>query len=89
MLASWIAKPGASAGALLFNSMERAAFAKFPALPVLLERLSSQFGVSARMSGSGSACFALLDESAGVGPVEAAIREAWGPSAFVVETRVA
>ena len=44
MLASWIAKPGASAGALLFNSMERAAFAKFPALPVLLERLSSQFG---------------------------------------------
>jgi 4-diphosphocytidyl-2-C-methyl-D-erythritol kinase len=41
------------------------------------------------MSGSGSACFALVNESAGVGPVEAAIREAWGPSAFLVETRVA
>ena len=89
MLASWIAKPGAPPADLLFNSMERAAFAKFPALPLLLERLRSQFGVPARMSGSGSACFALVSESAGVGPVEAAIREAWGPSAFVVETRVA
>jgi 4-diphosphocytidyl-2-C-methyl-D-erythritol kinase len=89
MLASWVAKSGAPAGELLFNSMERAAFAKFPALPVLLERLRSQFGIPARMSGSGSACFALLDEPASVGPVEAVIREAWGPSAFVVETRVA
>jgi 4-diphosphocytidyl-2-C-methyl-D-erythritol kinase len=41
------------------------------------------------MSGSGSACFALLNENAERGPVEAAIREAWGPSAFVVETRIA
>jgi 4-diphosphocytidyl-2-C-methyl-D-erythritol kinase len=89
MLASWIAKAGAPADELLFNSMERAAFAKFPALPVLLERLRGQFGISARMSGSGSACFALVHEDVGVAPVEAAIREAWGPSAFVVETRVA
>jgi 4-diphosphocytidyl-2-C-methyl-D-erythritol kinase len=89
MLAAWVAKPGAPAQDLLFNSMERAAFAKFPALPLLLERLRGQFGISARMSGSGSACFALINETAGVGPVEAAIREAWGPSAFIVETRVA
>jgi 4-diphosphocytidyl-2-C-methyl-D-erythritol kinase len=89
MLASWAAKPGAPVDGLLFNSMEKAAFAKFPALPVFLDRLRDQFGVSARMSGSGSACFALLHEDVGAAPIEAAIREAWGPSAFVVETRVA
>jgi 4-diphosphocytidyl-2-C-methyl-D-erythritol kinase len=89
MLAAWIDKPGASTDEFLFNSMERPAFAKFAALPVLLERLNSRFGISPRMSGSGSACFALLNEKADATPMEATIREAWGPSAFVTETRVA
>jgi 4-diphosphocytidyl-2-C-methyl-D-erythritol kinase len=89
MLAAWISKAGAPADELLFNSMEKAAFAKFPALPLLLERLHGQFGVSARMSGSGSACFALVHEDFGAGPFESVVREAWGPSAFVAETRVA
>jgi 4-diphosphocytidyl-2-C-methyl-D-erythritol kinase len=89
MLASWIDKAGAPPGELLFNSMERPAFAKFAALPVLLDRLHTRFGISPRMSGSGSACFALLQEKEHAGPIEAMIREAWGPSAFVTETRVA
>jgi 4-diphosphocytidyl-2C-methyl-D-erythritol kinase len=41
------------------------------------------------MSGSGSACFALVHEDFGAGPFESVVREAWGPSAFVAETRVA
>jgi 4-diphosphocytidyl-2C-methyl-D-erythritol kinase len=41
------------------------------------------------MSGSGSACYAFLNESADSRPVEAAIRESWGASAFVHETRIA
>jgi 4-diphosphocytidyl-2-C-methyl-D-erythritol kinase len=69
--------------------MEKVAFAKFAALPVLLDRLRERFGISPRMSGSGSACFALLHENDDAGAVEATIREAWGPSAFVTETRVA
>jgi 4-diphosphocytidyl-2-C-methyl-D-erythritol kinase len=89
ILASWIERSGAPADELLFNSMERPAFMKFAALPVLLERLRSRFGISPRMSGSGSACFALLHENEAAGPIEAAIREAWGPSSFVTETRVA
>jgi 4-diphosphocytidyl-2-C-methyl-D-erythritol kinase len=89
MLASWVEKKGAPAGELLFNSMEKAAFAKFPALPVLLDRLEGQFGIRGRMSGSGSACYALVHEDFGAGPIEAAVREAWGPSAFFAETRVA
>jgi 4-diphosphocytidyl-2C-methyl-D-erythritol kinase len=43
------------------------------------------------MSGSGSACFALLaDEGApDTAVISAVIREEWGPSALVVETRLA
>lgn len=85
-LATWVGSGGA-VEELLFNNMEPAAFAKFPALPLLLERLRAEFGVAARMSGSGSACFALLDEDAPVAAMTARIRDAWGKSAFVAEAR--
>lgn len=88
-LASWIASPSAAAGDLLFNSMERPAFDKFSALPVLLRAIRARFGIPAGMSGSGSACFALLSDDADAGPVAEAVREAWGPSALVVDTRFA
>jgi len=87
-LASWIAGT-APAGELLFNSMEQPAFAKFAALPALLGAIRSRFGVPAGMSGSGSACFALLADGADAGPIAGAVREAWGPSAWVVDTRFA
>jgi 4-diphosphocytidyl-2C-methyl-D-erythritol kinase len=43
------------------------------------------------MSGSGSACFAFLPESgaAPVAAITAAVRAAWGQSAFIAETRIA
>jgi 4-diphosphocytidyl-2-C-methyl-D-erythritol kinase len=88
-LGAWLSKAGTPVDELLFNSMERPAFTKFPALPALLELLRYRFGISARMSGSGSACFALLHENADLRPVEATVREAWGASAFVAETRIA
>ncbi len=72
----------------LFNNMEATAFAKFPALPVLLEKLETRFRLAPRMSGSGSACFAMLGENFQAAPVVAAIREAWGDSAVVVEARL-
>jgi 4-diphosphocytidyl-2-C-methyl-D-erythritol kinase len=76
---------------LLFNSFEGPVFAKFPALPALLRRLRDAFGLEGGLSGSGSACFAFLPEG-GAPPVSdatAAIRRAWGPSAFIVETVLA
>ena len=82
-LAAWLGDGGAPAEDLLFNNMEAAAFGKFPALPVLLERLRDEFRVLPRMSGSGSACFALLREGDPVEKMTARIREAWGRSAFV------
>ncbi len=60
-LAAWIGGR-APAGGLLFNNLEGVAFEKFIALPVLLGKLQSEFGVAGRMSGSGSACFALLGD---------------------------
>jgi len=72
----------------LFNDLESVAFAKFVALPVLLGQLRARFGLEPRLSGSGSACFALLPDGAPVADITAAIRAAWGASAFVVETRL-
>jgi 4-diphosphocytidyl-2-C-methyl-D-erythritol kinase len=74
---------------LLFNNMEGVAFAKYLALPVLLQQLRRDFGVAAHMSGSGSACFALLPDDQATNPVIAAIRAAWGASAFIQEARLA
>lgn len=85
----WIDDNGASAERLLFNSMEPPAFRKFPALPLLLEELRGEFGFAAGMSGSGSACFALLPEGADAAPAVARVRRAWGGSAFVREARIA
>lgn len=84
-LAAWRADV-AKAPLPLFNNMESAVFAKHLALPALLDELRAKFGLAPRMSGSGSACFALLPEGFDSGPVIAAIRAAWGESAFVTET---
>jgi 4-diphosphocytidyl-2-C-methyl-D-erythritol kinase len=86
-LARWMTG-AAPAEEFLFNNMEPAAFEKYLALPVLLERLRREFGLAPRMSGSGSACFALLRENASIGEITAAIREAWGETAHVVVTRL-
>jgi 4-diphosphocytidyl-2-C-methyl-D-erythritol kinase len=88
-LAAWIADDGAPAEKLLFNSFERVAFAKYPALPVLLDALRGDFRLATGMSGSGSACFALLPEDfpeEKVGEIRRAIGAAWGEDAMVIET---
>ncbi len=89
LVEGWIDHATAPAEELLFNNMEAPAFSKFVALPVLLDRLREDFGLQPRMSGSGSACFALLPETAPVAAITGKIRECWGPDAFVAETRLA
>ena len=80
---------GAPGDELLFNDLERVVFAKFVALPVLLEQLQRSFGLAPRLSGSGSACFALLPDGAPVETISATVQAAWGGSAFVIETKLA
>jgi 4-diphosphocytidyl-2-C-methyl-D-erythritol kinase len=88
-LSAWAERSEAGAEDLLFNNMEAAAFEKFVALPALLGRLRDEFGLAPRMSGSGSACFAFLAADARVDAIAARVREAWGPTSFVVETAIA
>ena len=94
-LAAWL-EGVAPAEGLLFNNMEPAAFEKYGALPLLLGRLRRDFGAAVAMSGSGSACFALVDETAGVPAADAVvagmkrtIRDCWGEVTFVQEARLA
>ncbi|MEM9159297.1 MAG: 4-(cytidine 5'-diphospho)-2-C-methyl-D-erythritol kinase [Verrucomicrobiota bacterium] len=66
---------------LLFNSFEKVVFRKFPALTLLKERLEAELGLKMLLSGSGSACFVLLDEEE-TPEVKAIVREALGEEAF-------
>ena len=84
---TWIASD-APAERLCFNNMEPPAFAKFLALPALLDRLR-RFGLEPRMSGSGSACFAWLTDETRRDEIVAAIRADWGDSAFVIDGQIA
>ncbi|MCD8284435.1 MAG: 4-(cytidine 5'-diphospho)-2-C-methyl-D-erythritol kinase [Opitutae bacterium] len=85
-IAKWRANP---MGALpQLNNMERPAFRKFLALPTLFKILREHHGLSARMSGSGSACFAEIRGDSGDGggdilATEATIRNSLGANAFV------
>lgn len=87
-LRTWV-DSAASLDALLFNNLERPAFRKHLALPTLLELLEHRHGLACRMSGSGSACFALLPDAAGEAEIATTIRNAWGSAAFVVKTHIA
>ncbi|HVS53435.1 MAG TPA: 4-(cytidine 5'-diphospho)-2-C-methyl-D-erythritol kinase [Opitutaceae bacterium] len=88
-LGAWLADGRRPAEELLFNNMERVVAKKFLALPALFDRLRGEFALAPRMSGSGSACFALLRDDAPVAAIEARIRDAWGESAFLVRARLA
>lgn len=80
---------GAAGDEVAYNDLEREVFAKYIALPVMLRQLGRKFGLTARMSGSGSACFALLFPDTPATAVAPVVREAWGPSTFILETRLA
>lgn len=86
-LANWLKTPRAPVEALIANNMEGVAFAKYLALPTLLDALRARFQVVAGMSGSGSACFILLPENTPAEPIISSIRAVWGERLFIMETR--
>ncbi|MCF7687577.1 MAG: 4-(cytidine 5'-diphospho)-2-C-methyl-D-erythritol kinase [Cephaloticoccus sp.] len=71
---------------LTFNNMEPVVYAKYPALPAMHEILRRRFGLKPRMSGSGSASFALLEDNMPTEDIVAWIYEAWGRTAFVISS---
>ena len=75
----------------IFNNMERSVFRKYVLLPVLLNALRKRFGTACGMSGSGSACFALLPEGETpekIRDMKALIREYLGRHSFLAEGRI-
>ncbi|HEY3754756.1 MAG TPA: 4-(cytidine 5'-diphospho)-2-C-methyl-D-erythritol kinase [Opitutaceae bacterium] len=85
-LGAWLDDASRPLEELLYNNLEGPAFSKYPALPALLDAVRRRHGVAARMTGSGSACFALLpkaDHALESGIVQSA-REAWGSQTFCV-----
>jgi 4-diphosphocytidyl-2-C-methyl-D-erythritol kinase len=87
-LAAWRRNPAARPEDLLHNSLMAPVGGKFPSLPALLDLLRGRFGLACEMSGSGSACFALLPDGAPLAEVTSAIRGAWGPSVWLREARL-
>ena len=75
--------------ALLANSFESVAFGKFVALPALAARLRERCGLCLHLTGSGSACFALLPESGDADGAVEQVRSAWGVEAFVAVATLA
>lgn len=86
-LSSWL--DNASLASLpRFNTMESVCFKKYIALPVMIDKLLSEFGIQAMMSGSGSACFALLSEDAPYDAIREMIVEGWGEGAFIQRAEI-
>jgi len=74
--------------AIVENTFRGILCRKFPAYPVLLKRLETDFGLTCGISGSGSACFAVLPDDFEKNEAGKAIADAWGPGLFMVESRL-
>jgi len=76
---------GGDPGDLLHNTFEAVVGRKFLAIPCLLEKLRG-LDYRCMMSGSGSACFALIENGEEATELVELCRECWGQNTFWVET---
>ncbi len=67
----------------LGNDLEAPVFDALPALSRGLAVLRERLGISARLTGSGSACFALVDKAPDLGAVRAVLEPEWGAGTWV------
>jgi 4-diphosphocytidyl-2-C-methyl-D-erythritol kinase len=73
----------------VMNDFERLLEHWMPTLPVLLERLRRVHGLDARLSGSGSACFAFpCGDSSASSRVSEEMERAWGRGCWIEEVRL-
>jgi 4-diphosphocytidyl-2-C-methyl-D-erythritol kinase len=86
MLKKWLDSPSIET-LPLFNNMQPPAFSKFPALEAVLEFVRAKYAVPAIMSGSGSACFAIVNnlEADGLESLKLDLRERLGDTCFISE----
>ena len=85
-ISEWLENPSIT-GIPLINNMQIEAFKKYPALEIAIEEIKSQFGVPTMMSGSGSACFAIVNNLDGekLEELKQKIKSLLGDSCFIAE----
>ena len=83
-ISEWLENPNIT-GIPLINNMQVEAFKKYPALEIILEEVREKFRVPAIMSGSGSACFAIVNDldEAKTQELEKFIKKNLGESCFI------
>lgn len=84
-LAAWLARPTADP-LKLGNDLVAPVFAKYVALPAGLASFRRVTGSDWQMTGSGSACFAWVEDGFDQAGLRADARRVWGPGAWVAET---
>ena len=86
-LAAALPKPDAVVK--LGNSLQAPVFAHHPQLLAGLQALQSTLGISAVMTGSGSACFAFINGSVDLAKVQATLEPAWGADVWATISEIA
>lgn len=86
-LKTWL-EGGDDLSALLFNSLQPVVTGKYLTLAAMLAAISERWQLPVLMSGSGSACFALLPEKFDLSPLRELVLEEWGEGSWFVETRL-
>ena len=84
-LAAWVARPSADP-ANLGNDLAAPVFAKYLALPAGLASFGRVTGLNWHLTGSGSACFAWVEDGFDQAGLRADAVRVWGPGAWVAET---
>ena len=84
-LAAWLAQPSADP-VKLGNDLAAPVFSKYVALPAGLASFRRVTGSDWRMTGSGSTCFAWVDDGFDQAGLRADAMRVWGPGAWVAET---
>lgn len=73
---------------ILYSDMERIVFDKHLDLSIIIEKIRTDFNLPCQLSGSGSACFAILSENSPREFIFDYIRSVWGDSTFIVESSI-
>lgn len=83
LISVWLENPSIT-GLPLVNNMQIEAFKKYPALELAVESVREKFQIPAMMSGSGSACFAIVNNLTDdqIDELEAHIKSMLGDSCF-------
>lgn len=87
-LAAALATGDPAAVVALGNDLEAPVFARLPALAAGVAAARAM-GAALRLTGSGSACFALVGNEPDLGALRAALRPAWGDDVFLIVTDLA